>query len=717
MKSLVTLFLLAGTALYAQSYPKRTVKDIMTIPADSLAAGSLNTPRVGDTVVIRGIVSIPPVVKFPDDNRKIMIAGNRNYAIYLQDEAAAEFAGIPVVCDTSNTASNFVRLKAGQLIEVPVRITAFPNNNKLGTTQAEVISKGVVEFLDDGITPKTPPAVKVADFVTGKVTAPNWNLTSGAKYIGMKVEFSNLTVVSAVKSPTSQRTTIIVADEAGNEMYLRDQSNYFRTDAVQLAPFAAPTDGQKIKKLRGYISTNLVQGAAIPFMISPGIPTDLELDMDAAPPVITSARSTRTNAFPKSTETVPVTVGLRQGAKPVKSAVIMYTVDGGTAQSVNLTKQADTIWTATLPAQSANALVRWYINATDEADIKVRFPGGDTSYIYYRVLDRAAKISDIREQFTPNAATQYDGYSVTITGTVTASAADIPNEAQNAPRVYIQDATDGYSGLFVRTTAPTSVVRAFPRSSRVEVTGIIREVFGVTALDSVSNQNAKLIAATSDPIASKVLSTADFSRRRQGEPIAEQWESMLVEFKNIIIADSNADGASDFGEFTVVDASSFNVPGEAAAKCRVETDDGSTTYSVVTKTGRTVLSRGTALKSLSGIMYFSFGNYKLVPRNNEDISLGATNVEFDYISSVTTMQIMPNPAQDKALLSLQLSAPINGSIKLYSTLGAPVMELHKGLLTAGYHSFEIPSILPAGFYLCRIESGNAMQSVPFIVNQ
>lgn len=102
---------LMSTAVIAQNFPKRSIMDIMTIPSDSLNAGTLNSPKVGDTVIIRGIVSIPPVVDFPSDTRKIMIAGNRNHAIYLQDEKSTSFAGIPIVCDTANSASNFIRLK------------------------------------------------------------------------------------------------------------------------------------------------------------------------------------------------------------------------------------------------------------------------------------------------------------------------------------------------------------------------------------------------------------------------------------------------------------------------------------------------------------------------------------------------------------------------------------------------------------------------------
>ena len=717
MKLIFTIILSICTltaTVNAQSYAKKSVSDIMKITSDSLAAGSINSPLLGDTVIVRGIVTIPPVVKFSDDNRKIMIAGNRNYAIYLADEKATEYAGMPVICDTSNAASNFIRLKVGQLIEVPIRITAFPSNNKLGTSQGEVISKGIVDFIDDGIALPTIPKVNIADFQTGKITGPSYNLATGSKYIGMKVEFTNLTVVSAVKS-TSQRTTIIVSDDQGNEMYLRDQSNYFRTDAVQLASFVAPTDGAKILSLKGYISTNSAGGQPIPFMISPGIPEDLTLDMSAAPPVLTSCRSTRVKAFPASSETVPIAIGLRQGAKPMSAVNVVYTFNGGTAQNAMATKVNDTLWTATIPATSSESLVRWKVIATDSANITVKSPIGDTAYIYYRVLDRTPKISDIREQFIPNGASQYESYAVKISGTVIASASDIPNELANAPRVYIQDDIKPYSGIYVRTTSPTSVVRAFPRGSKVEVTGIIRENFGVTSLDSVKNQDASLVSTNGENYSPVVVTTDMFARKRQGETSAEQWESMLVTFKNVKVADTNADGASDFGELNVVNASAFGTPNESMTKMRVETNDGSTSYAVSPKMNKVVLQKGASLESLTGIMFFSFGNYKLVPRDNNDIVLGATSVLNDSHEQYD-VSVYPNPANQSGTLSITVPQSMNASIQVFSSLGTLASTIHNGFISEGNHNFLLHN-LPSGLYTVRLHSELISKTVSFIIAQ
>lgn len=713
----IILSLLLGMTInvMAQNYPKKSIMDIMTIPTDSLNVGSLNSPRVGDTVIIRGVVSIPPVVDFPNDTRKIMIAGNRNHAIYLQDEKALAFAGMPIVCDTANTASNFIRLKKGQLIEVPIRITAFPANNKLGTTQGEVIPKGIVEFIDDGIALPNPPAVSITMFNQGKALTPNYNVTGGAQYIGMKVEFSNLTVVSSVKG-TNQRTTITVSDESGNEMYLRDQSNHYRTDAVQLGTYTAPTEGTKIKKLRGYISSNNIGGQAAPFMISPGIPEDLELDMGSAPPIITSVRSTRTNAFPGPSDIVPISMGIKAGALPITSVRAYYSFDGKGLDSISAEKRNDTLWTASIPAPSSltngTSLVKWYVRVNDQSGLSLKSPLGDSTGYYYRVLNRAPKIADIRERLTSNGASVYEGYAATIVGTITASASDIPNAAANAPRVYIQDGNAANSGLFVRTTSPSSIVRAFPRGAKVQISGVIRENFGVTSIDSVITSETKLIAMDGDQIQPVALSTTDFARKTQGSLPAEQWESMLVTFANVLVADSNADNTSNFGEFTIVDANLFNGATESNSKMRVETDDGATTYGSATSADKSVLSRGTQIKTITGIMYFSFGNYKLVPRNNSDVILGSVSVEE---SQDFNTEIIPHPAQPLSRIYATLSTTTSPIFQIMNIHGQKVYYAEAINDSNDRFYGIIPAGLPSGMYMFTMSSASNIASGTFIV--
>jgi len=514
--------MMAFGALSAQNYKKVSVKVAATIPADSLANGSLLAPQFGDTLKITGVVTIPPVVNYPADNRQILIAGSRNWAVFLRDtsDAETEFTGILVVCDTNNSASLFNRLRVGNIVEITAVIPNFPTG-KLGIIQAATLANSTVDFIDEGKTLPPLPKVKIADFMQGAVPGIP-QLISGGKYCNTKVEFNDLTVASLTVNGAG-RSTIIVSDDAGNQMYLRDQSNFFRTDALKLANFVAPLVGQKITSLKGYITSNNSGGQAIPFMISPGVLEDLVLDANS-PPAIVNARRVSTDAFPNPTDAVPVSISLRPGKAALKYIQVKYSINGGAMTSLDATKVNDSLYGSIIPMQPANTLVRWKVEVSDINNTVVKFPAADTSVFYYRVLDRAPMIKDIREHLTASGSTAYSGYYATIVGTVTADAADIPNKLLAAPRVYIQDSEEGYSGIFLNSTSPSSKIRAFSRGDKISVRGIIRESNGTTMIDSIDNADAKLLPEAGSNYMPKLLTTADYIGVRSGNPKGEQWD-------------------------------------------------------------------------------------------------------------------------------------------------------------------------------------------------
>ncbi|MGA1306670.1 MAG: hypothetical protein ACO30M_02080, partial [Candidatus Kapaibacteriota bacterium] len=432
--------------------------------------------------------------------------------------------------------------------------------------------------------------------------------------------------------------------------------------------------------------------------------------------IITSVRSTRTNAFPGPSDIVPISMGIKAGALPITSVRTYYSFDGKGFDSVSAEKRNDTLWTASIPAPSSltngTSLVKWYVRVNDQSGLSLKSPLGDTTGYYYRVLNRTPKIADIRERLTTNGASVYEGYSATIVGTITASASDIPNAAANAPRVYIQDDNAANSGLFVRTTSPSSIVRAFPRGAKVQISGVIRENFGVTSIDSVITSETKLIAMDGDQIQPVVLSTTDFARKTQGSLPAEQWESMLVTFANVIVADSNADNTSNFGEFTIIDANLFNGATESNSKMRVETDDGATTYGSATSADKSVLNRGTKIKTITGIMYFSFGNYKLVPRDNSDVNLGSVSVEE---SQDFNTEIIPHPAQPLSRIYATLSTTTSPIFQIMNIHGQKVYSSEAIHDSNDRFYGMIPSGLPSGMYMFTMSGDSDIASGTFIV--
>jgi hypothetical protein len=708
--------IVACSGLYAQNYKQVSVKNAATIPADSLAAGSLVSPRIGDTVKITGVVTIPPVVNFPTDNRQILIAGGRNWSVFLRDtsDAVTDFSGILIVCDTNNSASLFNRMRVGNIVEITTVITSFPAG-KLGVIQAATIPNTVVNFIDEGKILPPLPKVKISDFMLGAVPGDP-QLTTGAKYCNSKVEFNDLTVAST-STNSAGRTTIILSDDAGNQMYLRDQSNYFRTDALKLANFVAPLVGQKITSLKGYITANSSSGQVIPFMISPGMLEDLVLDANS-PPAIVNARRVLTDAFPKPTDAVPVSITLRPGKAALKYVQVKYSINGGAMTSLDAIKVTDTVYAAVIPAQPTGTLIRWKAEVSDVNNIVVKFPTADTAVFYYRVLDRAPTIKDVREQLTASGSSVYSGYYATVVGTVTADAGDIPNKPINAPRVYIQDSQDGYSGIFLNSTTPASKVRAFSRGDKISVRGVIRELNGTTMIDSIDNADAKLLAEPGTNYSPKLLTTSDYIGMRSGSPSVEQWENMYVEFKNVIVADTNADGTANFGEFTIVDSPLFGNPNEAAAKLRVETDDGVTKYATKPTDDKIVLQRGQVITSIKGIMIYSFGNYKLVPRKDDDVLLSAMNVEeIEAPLAGFAVAAYPNPMTLNGAIEVTFASPSSAAITIIDATGRRVASVPRMEFPAGAFRVHLDTTeMPSGVYTCIVENQNGtLQSTRMII--
>ena len=124
--------------------------------------------------------------------------------------------------------------------------------------------------------------------------------------------------------------------------------------------------------------------------------------------------------------------------------------------------------------------------------------------------------------------------------------------------------------------------------------------------------------------------TSDINFKTSGTVSAEKWESVLVKYSNVSITDENADGGAgpnvtgnpNFGEILVADASTINT--------RVELQDGNHQYHNFWEASlefipTRVLVNDT-MGELIGIMYYSFGNYKLIPRTDADFVNYVTDV-------------------------------------------------------------------------------------------
>ena len=168
---------------------------------------------------------------------------------------------------------------------------------------------------------------------------------------------------------------------------------------------------------------------------------------------------------------------------------------------------------------------------------------------------------------------------------------------------------------------------------------------------------------------------------------------------------ANADGANNYGEMLIDD----NTGGT-----RVELQDGLHSYhnnwtDVGSDTTRTIeILTGDSFDELVGVMYYSFGDYKLLPRQNSDFIGYTTDLEDGVVtpSVYSVSQNYPNPFNPTTTIQYELPEASSVSVKVYDVLGREVANLVDEYKNAGSYkvSFDA-SRLSSGVYIYRIEAG------------
>jgi hypothetical protein len=174
---------------------------------------------------------------------------------------------------------------------------------------------------------------------------------------------------------------------------------------------------------------------------------------------------------------------------------------------------------------------------------------------------------------------------------------------------------------------------------------------------------------------------------------------MFNDFLYVEVTDIDPDrNGGSFREFVVDDGT---------GPCRVN-DDGAYTYSVYpadTALGFRLLQVGNRISYLRGIFYFSFSNYKLEPRQDDDFGT-ITKVVISYNPSVPEkfelMQNYPNPFNPSTYIEYKLPERTHVSLKVFDVLGREVATL-------------VDAVQEAGSYRVRFESKELSSGVYFYV--
>jgi len=677
--------------IFAQNYPEVSIRDIQYQNPDSLLvyftddkAPVLNN----DTVTVTGVVMMPPYKAANPDSGVLMYLGGGSAGFYLQDTSEKDWSGVLVLIQNAANYPAFNLLDTGAIVKVTGQVFEYATSTQK-TTELMLTGFTGNEVLD--FKPRPQPVELTLDSL--KAIGTNVDKAISEKWEGAYVTLRNVT--------TFNRNTsggFSVLDTNNLTLNVGTKSNYFYLHN-------APADGTVLEYIRGYIETRSTGSGGI--TINPSFTNDVKISL--YPPVISNI--VRNPIFVAPGQDVTVTAKIKDPDGTVANANLYWRKNNGINEMLPMTNISDTTYQAVIPAQPDSCIIDYYLTAQDnQSNVSTNPSDTARGRYFYIVLDRPIKIQDV--QFSPlgSGFSAYNNFEVTVRGIVTADTSDIPL----GPQVIIQNQTGPWSGIRINGTETLNL----KKGDDVTVTGTVIENFSVTNITNINSASNITVNATGIALPEpQLLSTSDISNMISGTVSAEQWENVLVKYSSVTVTDENADGNAgpnvtgnpNFGEILVADASNINT--------RVELQDGNNSYHNFDAPGLEnqpirVLA-GNTLNELIGIMYYSFGNYKLIPRTDADFVGYATAVE-DNINSpydYKLVQNYPNPFNPSTRIGYSIKEEGLVTLKIYNILGQEVATLVNDFKSPGNYNVNFnASRLSSGIYLYKLNSNGFTQT-------
>jgi|GEM_PF-1519627 len=638
------------------SYPYYTIHDIQfdtlkyLLKADTLgdvtsqwklqASRFSYAPATADSdseIVTMGLVVVPGhYITYTQKGMTLLLHDTTN-------NYANEWGGILVRFPSADSAlwetDGYQSVEKGDLVMVTGKVSEYDANQMNSTTQFAPDSNIAVEVIGHNVPIPAPTMLNITDLNHGAYngTGPFSKPYSIAEqYECSLIELTGLSVTNYLNSGRQ----LVLAGSGGNQITDYDWSYYF-TIGNAGGPgdpnFHQPPVGAVMDTIRGTLGCTSGGEVVDGYRIIPLFPGDIVWGVTL--PLASEHRRYPVIVTPNDSVQVQVSMAKEQGGLPLYKIVIVksinyapWTVDTlGFYKSTSLPDSS--IYAEYILDQDGNPWpagtnVRYFFKAIDNFGDEGVYAnasgalGRDTTkgFFFYNVVNGALTIHDV--QYTPyvNGRSPYAGGVTSISGIVTADTSVMRLAPVSSTPTgvgtnayYIQNGSGPWNGIWVISTDSISAAQlgAAKLGDSVVVYGAIEEDFDVTTFfDSTVN-----IVTHHRPLPAPVtITTGTLGVRGNGDPVAEQWEGCLIRVVNTRVLDTTAFW-SDPTEYGIDD-------GTGEMRVRRDGVNNYSSHGADTTGGCRILNIGDRVDTMVGIVYFSYGAYKIVPRSNADIVAG-----------------------------------------------------------------------------------------------
>jgi hypothetical protein len=568
--------------------------------------------RYQDTVTIEGIVTFEP-------SSYALSTSRTRKSAFLQVTDGRSWCGIEVMMDTSQisptisksafeAASQFTQnMKLGRKVRVTGLIRHFQNNSQL------LVLPVPTQVISIGNTIK-PQVVNLEDIMKNNQGSQEPQFSTGEQWEGVYVEIKNVSVANS--SLNGQRWTWSVQDAQGNQLNIRDVSGYYRNDNNDddnntPRNFTPPAVGGKLAYIRGVITESGNFGSKR-YNIAPLYPSDLAPPA-AEPPVVSDIKVSPVIIDPTTDPVISATI---TDDTAVASATLYYAVGYG---STNFTPVAMTAsgstYSASVPAQNAGTIVKYYIRAVDNGGNFVDVPDSLALSSAYKVVNGINSVKDIQETPYSNGGSLYVNdtlKNINVSGVIVST-----NGTNDLGLITLQSGNAPWGGIFIRPTIGDGTSQLKRGDSIVITEALVTERrnqgsdpfgrlvnnFGTTFLENVKFTKAGSCSAM--PIITNLTIDSILSSTFNKEP----YESSMIGFTNVTVVSQNPDAPSNFGEFLI------NTDPNASTGLRGENFSSDLGFTFNTDS----IALNEQLSVFQGPLVFAFGNWKVFPRNRTDV--------------------------------------------------------------------------------------------------